>query len=88
VELEGIEPSSAEGWPPALRPFPISPLTAMAVTGHLRVACEKSRRLGATGGSFPAARVLSCRQPSFRLSLSASVTGLRWVDPACRYRSL
>jgi len=77
VELEGIEPSSAEGSPPAIRPFPISPLAAMAVTGHLRSECGKPLTLGATGGSFPAASVLSRRQPSLRLSPFASVTGLR-----------
>ncbi len=69
VELEGIEPSSDEGSPHVIRPFPVRPLAARTTPG-------RTGRSPAAG-SFPEASGLSHRQPSLRLSPSASVTGLR-----------
>ena len=57
VELEGIEPSSAKGLQPAIRPFPIRYLTAVAPLGRV------DRSLAA--GSFSDVSGLSRRQWSF-----------------------
>ena len=57
VELEGIEPSSAKGLQPAIRPFPIHCLTAAVRLGPL------DRSLAA--GSFSDVSGLSRRQWSF-----------------------
>ena len=79
MELEGIEPSSAERQPTVLRPFPSLRLYGCRTAGSVE--------LSLTAGSFPDASGLSRRQQSFLPSPSASVAGLQWIGPACPHGS-
>lgn len=60
VELEGIEPSSAEGLQPAIRPFPCSRLYSCLIAGSNRTG-----KPALTAGSFSDVSGLSRRQWSF-----------------------
>ena len=69
VELEGIEPSSAKGLQPAIRPFPIYDLTAVIPSGPLSKAPLPD--LSLMSAVFRAVSGLSLR------SFTASVAGLQ-----------
>jgi hypothetical protein len=85
VELEGIEPSSVEQLPSALRPFP-----RLWFVGYHFAGSNGRSPEGCVlaAGAFSEVSGLSRRQRSFPPSSSASVAGLRWIGPACHRWSL
>ena len=80
VELEGIEPSSAERSPFALRPFPSSWLFGYHLAGSSGGHPEVTDR---AAGAFSEVSGLSRRQRSFPPSSPASGARLRWSGLAC-----
>ena len=82
VELEGIEPSSVERLPAALRPFPCLRLYGCRPAGSGEHARCSPPGLSPRSAVFHAVSGLSLP------SSTASVAGLRWTGPVCRHWSL
>src|SRR3954454_7886552 len=84
VELEGIEPSSAERSSFALRPFPCLWFSATTSPGR----ATKPEGYADAAGAFSGVSGLPRRQRSFPPSSPASGARLRWIGPACHRWSL